>query len=94
MKAKSKSKVKIKIEVTRYTDPQGNPTCAINFAKGEVCEFYRTQRFGTLETCLFAKDNGKYYEYLGRRFDNGKTGSLIPCENCLVWRKKGRNEKR
>lgn len=46
------------ITVPVYRDKEGNPCCAANFNTGEVCTFYRTQRFGVNETCVFAKRDG------------------------------------
>ena len=74
-----------RIEVVFYRDSENNPTCAIDFNKGEVCKFYRTQRFGTNETCVFSDQNGKYAQTLNRRKDG--LGTLIPCENCPIWNK-------
>lgn len=75
------------ITVTRYRDPAGNPTCAADFTSDplKVCMFYRTQRFGCSETCVFAREVGHkgYTEMLGRRKKG--MGSLIPLDNCPVW---------
>lgn len=75
----------VTLRVIRYYDTSGNPTCAISFPKLEVCRFYRTQRFGTNETCLFAPyiKNG-YTETLNRRRNNN--GSLIPGVWCPIWK--------
>lgn len=69
--------------VTRYTDPDGNPTCAASFKTGEVCQFYRTQRLGTHETCLFAPESKGVHEKTERR---GNKGSLIPQATCPLWK--------
>lgn len=69
----------VNLPVIRYRDSKGNPTCAKNFPKGEVCQFYRTARLGTEETCVFA--NGFEME----RRDEGK-GYLIPLDNCPIWK--------
>ena len=37
----------IHLPVIRYRDKAGNPTCAVDFETGDVCQFYRTQRLGT-----------------------------------------------
>ena len=71
------------ISVTAYRDSKGNPCCAGDFSTGEVCKFYRTQRFGVNETCVFADQSGRYAKTLERR--NGGNGSLIPCAECPVW---------
>jgi len=46
--------VKKVIEVIGYQDRNKLPTCAIDFRTQEFCQFYRTRRFGTVETCQFA----------------------------------------
>ena len=72
------------IEVPAFRDGDGNPCCAGDFSNGEVCPFYRTQRFGCHETCVFADDNGKYMEGMKRR-DDGR-GSLVPLKTCPIWK--------
>jgi len=72
-----------RIDVETFFDADGNRTCATNFADGHVCKFYRTQRFGTLETCLFAPQQNKYAEQLKRRGADDK-GSLIPADWCPI----------
>ena len=78
------------IPVVRYRDAQGQPTCAIDFPGGKVCEFYRTQRFGFNETCLFAEGaaGARYTATMQRRTgkDRDGTGTLIPLATCPVWR--------
>lgn len=68
-----------------YRDKNGNMTCASNFETGDVCEFYRTYRFGCNETCVFAPDEG----YKGRPEDlerrNDGMGTLIPGNYCPLW---------
>lgn len=71
------------ITVLAYRDSGGNPTCAANFETGEVCVFYRTQRFGCHETCVFGDAGGRYSEGLKRRKDGN--GSLIPLSRCPIW---------
>jgi hypothetical protein len=75
--------MKKKIEVEIYVDKQGAPTCASNFETGEVCIFYRTTKFGAIETCSFADNSGRYASPLERK-NNGE-GSLIPGKFCKVW---------
>lgn len=75
------------IPVVGYTDKNGLPTCAINFETGEVCSFYRTQRFGCNETCLFAEVGQRGLSAMLFRRENGN-GSLIPCKECLVWKER------
>jgi len=72
-----------RIDVETYFDANGNRTCATNFTDGHVCEHYRTQRFGTYETCVFAPERNKYAERLQRRGNDGK-GSLIPADWCPI----------
>jgi hypothetical protein len=78
------------ITVTRYRDSAGQPTCAKDFPGGHVCVFYRTQRMGASETCVFAADHGRFTETLRRRPGRDKpgAGSLIPLSSCPVWSEK------
>ena len=77
---------KVNIECVRYKDKENNPTCACNFETGEVCQFYRTQRFGCNETCLFASEiNYRGLTEIIHRRGNGQ-GTLIPLENCPLWK--------
>lgn len=46
----------VSIRFKVYRDKEGNPACVSNFEMGDVCEFYRTYRFGFNETCVFAPD--------------------------------------
>ena len=83
------SEEKVMIEYTRYRDSLGTPTCACNFQTGEVCEFFRLQRFGTQETCLFAPDNdggiaAPLFRRLGSQGVVGN-GTLIPGEWCPLF---------
>ena len=74
------------LKVVRYVDADGEPTCAADFSKASVCPFYATQRFGQSESCWFAdKERGRYWEPLSRRKDG--RGSLIPLEQCPLWKK-------
>lgn len=72
------------ITVTRYRDNEGNPTCALNFATGEVCRFMRTQRYGCNETCVFAPELYSGYTACMERRSNGN-GRLIPGEWCPLF---------
>lgn len=78
------------IPVKAYRDRDGNPTCARNFDTNEVCPFYRTQRWGCHETCVFGETDGKYNEQLKRR-DEG-SGSLIPLSRCPIWWREGESQ--
>jgi len=72
-----------RIDVEIYFDADGNRTCASNFKDGSFCKFYRTQRYGTIETCAFAHKQNKYADQLQRRGENG-IGSLIPGDWCPI----------
>jgi len=74
------------IEVVRYRDPEGRPTCALSFNTEEVCKFFRTQKFGTVDTCLFAEQYYKYNESQ-QRYNDDIYGYMIPLSNCPVWNK-------
>lgn len=81
----------IHLPVIRYRDKSGQPTCAADFQTGDVCQFYRTQRMGVGETCLFA-ETGSYSRYadtMKRRegSEGPGMGSLIPGKWCPVWKK-------
>lgn len=64
-----------------YKDDDGNPCCAKQFGTGEVCIFYRTAKFGLIETCAFLDTHVS----LKRR--NEGIGTLIPCDKCILWNK-------
>jgi hypothetical protein len=74
-------KEKIIVVLERFRDKDGLPTCATDFIKGEVCEFYRTSHLGTREECLFEPDTGVTL----RRRDND-FGTLIPGKCCLLFK--------
>jgi hypothetical protein len=92
-KGEDMSEEKISIEYTRFRDINGQPTCACNFGTGEVCEFFRVQRFGSNETCLFAPDRGGGLGVaLFRRTDSKGVvgnGCLIPGAWCPLFREEG-----
>lgn len=74
------------LNLKRYRDSQGKPACAKNFETGDVCIFYRTQRLGCSETCVFADDmSGSYLSVTMVRRNNGE-GSLIPLNTCPIWK--------
>ncbi len=79
----------IHLPVIRYRDKAGNPTCAADFETGDVCKFYRTQRMGTSDTCVFAETgaHSRYADMMQRRngFGGRGTGTLIPGKWCPVW---------
>lgn len=82
--------MKGRIDVEVFFDPEGNRTCAKDFQTGKVCKYYRTQKFGVLETCAFAPDGHKgYLETLRRRGTDGSLygngmGYLIPGDWCPI----------
>ena len=80
----------IHLPVIRYRDKAGNQTCAADFQTGDVCTFYRTQRMGVGETCVFAEtaSNSKYADNMVRRdgVQGPGMGTLIPGAWCPVWR--------
>ena len=82
----------IHLPVVRYRDAAENPTCAADFETGEVCTFYRTQRLGTGETCVFAEtgSHSKYADTIERRdgVHGPGMGTLIPGDWCPVWEPK------
>ena len=65
----------ITIDVPQYRTPTGEPTCAIDWAKGNVCPFVFTTRMGTVESCHWGGE-------IQRK--NGD-GYMLPNENCKVW---------
>jgi len=82
--------MKKNLEVDVYLDIDGNPTCAVNFSEKKVCIFYRTEKLGCNETCVFANIsyNGIYHETMNRRIKkDGKSGTLIPLNTCPLWNK-------
>lgn len=82
----------VSLQVERYRDPDGNPTCAIDFDTDKVCRFYRTGKFGLTDTCVFAKGYGvqsftspsDLSDVMFRRGPDG-LGLLIPLYYCPVW---------
>ena len=75
----------ISLPVKRYKDDQGNPTCAVDFETGEVCQFYITQRFGCHEGCLLSEQHKGPFQAMHRRGNDGG-GTLIPLKDCPVWK--------
>ena len=73
---------------TPHNSPACNPLPA-DFETGDVCKFYRTQRLGIGETCVFAETHSgsKYADNMMRR-DGAQgpgMGTLIPGDWCPVW---------
>ena len=77
-------KVKKTINIVGYM-VRGSPMCATDFNNGKVCQFYRTQRFGTIETCLFAPPGYRGMSESLPRSKNGQ-GVLIPGGWCPIWK--------
>lgn len=74
------------ITIDKHRTPDGKPTCARDFAKGEVCEFLVTCKFGTEFRCVFDLEGRVWHSV---------DGFLAPCERCRVWNEKERaNEHR
>ncbi len=69
----------VNIPVIRFRDPQGRPTCAVNFETGEHCRFLAVTHMGTREVCAFHVEPEPLY-----RRDLG-LGSLEPCNLCPLW---------
>ena len=82
-------KEKITVEYERFRDFNGMPTCAANFQTGEVCQFYRTQRMGCHETCLFVPDRDANFKGILPRLKRRKDGigTLIPASWCPLFTK-------
>jgi hypothetical protein len=68
----------ITLQVEQFKTPTGEPTCALNWAKGKVCPFVFSTRMGTVESCHFG----------GEIHRKGGEGFMIPVENCKVWNDK------
>ena len=78
--------MKHNLEIEKFTDSDGNQTCAIDFKKRNMCIFYMTHKFGCGETCFFADNNSSnMWAPLERR--KGGEGSLIPHNECPIWKK-------
>jgi hypothetical protein len=75
-------KESISIKMTRIKDVDGNATCSCSI--NETCEFFRTQRVGTIETCIFAPNDKRFSTPLDRR-KNG-IGTLIPGVWCPLFK--------
>jgi hypothetical protein len=59
----------------------GEQTCAENFVTGDFCEFLRTRRFGTHDTCLFDPNADELERHPG-------LGFTIPWTGCPLKEKK------
>jgi len=79
-------RVRLETEVVRYRTPDGEPTCAVDFEAGEVCGYFRTQRMGVHETCLFAPEDYKGFgERLLRQGGSLPCGYLVPGSWCPLF---------
>ena len=75
----------VRLAITKYTTKEGIHTCALDFTEGKFCPFYRTQRFGTIETCLFSDSVGDGSSTRGQMLNRiGEGGYLIPDKNCPI----------
>lgn len=87
---------RVSIRATRYFTDGGEPTCARRFgvkvdgSDSQVCEFYRTQKMGVHETCLFASDDDHGLGVRLRRRGVHEHGSLIPGSFCRLFNVKER----
>ncbi len=81
------SQKQITVTYTGYTNNNGQPTCALNFAAGEVCENFCTLRLGSLETCIFSPVENGLSIPLERRGED-QLGLLIPGDWCPLWNNK------
>jgi hypothetical protein len=70
----------VSLTLTRYRDGFGKPTCAVDFTKDGICQFYRTSNFGTVETCAFAEPGQRQ-----RRRGSDGSGYLIPGPYCILF---------
>lgn len=69
----------------RYRTQEGSPTCSVDFRSGRYCEYFRSECFGTRETCVFAPIGGHGYLICLER-TNEDTGWLIPGKWCPLWK--------
>lgn len=76
-------------KMSRYRTPDGKPTCCSHYEK-HFCVFQRTEKMGTIDTCVFAP-----YDYNGRlqaceRDDSKEKGDglgyTIPGKWCPIWK--------
>lgn len=77
------------IEIAVYRDPEGNPTCAVDWGAGHVCKFLRTSKFGFVEHCFFGEKGDDVIER-----DGDSVGWLRPIPACPLWPSSGRDAAR
>jgi hypothetical protein len=53
------------------------PTCALNFEKGQFCIFLRTRKFGTLDVCALNTQNKPSLQ-------RASNGFLVPDPMCCL----------
>ena len=68
------------IEIAVYRDPEGNPTCAVDWGAGHVCKFLQTSKFGFVEHCFFGAKGADVIER-----DGDSAGWLRPIPACPLW---------
>lgn len=69
---------KVKIEIKAFTAPDGRPTCVLDVTKNNICQFFRTKKFGTVDVCVFSEET----ELL-----RGENRYISPCKSCPIWGK-------
>lgn len=67
------------VAFTIYKTPFGNPTCALDFESGEICEFLRTKWFGTVDVCACNPDESLHRDREG-------LGYTVPHADCPIWK--------
>jgi hypothetical protein len=72
------------IKVTRYRDPEGNPTCCANVQTGEVCRFLGSRRMGAIDVCMLSEHRDLF---------PSSGGFQSPDDECLVWSAKDSDNK-
>ena len=72
------------IEIAVYRDPEGNPTCAVDWGAGHVCKFLQTSKFGFVEHCFFGAKGDDVIER-----DGDSVGWLRPIPACPLWPSSG-----
>lgn len=73
----------MKVETTRVIEVRafregGQPTCALNFQEGRVCQFAGSRHFGLIKTCLALGQDLFYPE--------GDNPFSRPLAGCPVWK--------
>lgn len=71
----------VAIEVAKYFTEKGVHVCATDFQSGDVCQFYRTRKFGQEEVCIADAVWSRLEREKGPDGKEG-TGFLIPGPRC------------